>query len=138
MTRFVVLDTNILVSYAVYRSEMIANVVQLAFARYRPIVSQETFGELQHVLSRFVARKKFTTLEMDEVLATYLAVGKWVNIITHIERCRDPKDDKFLSLALNGEADYLVTGDQDLLVLKKIGRTKIVTPKDFIAVMKNR
>jgi uncharacterized protein len=133
----IILDTNILVSRAVYPSEMISTVVQLAFERCTPIVSQETFDELQRVLFRFIERKKFTTLEMDEVLATYLAVGAWVNIITHIELCRDPDDDKFLSLAINGEANYVVTGDKDLLVLKKIGRTKIITPKGFISLMEN-
>ncbi len=46
--------------------------------------------------------------------------------------CRDSKDDKFLSLALEGEADVLVTGDKDLLNLERFQKTEIITPRDFL------
>jgi uncharacterized protein len=45
--------------------------------------------------------------------------------------CRDKDDDNILSCAKVSEADYLVTGDADLLVLKRSGKTKIITPRDF-------
>lgn len=52
-------------------------------------------------------------------------------------RCRDPRDDKFLSLSLQAEADFLVTLDQDLLVLQKVGRTRILTPGECLSVANN-
>ena len=49
-----------------------------------------------------------------------------------VERCRDPQDDMFLSLANQVGANYLISLDHDLIELKKIGVTKIVTPSDFL------
>ena len=50
--------------------------------------------------------------------------------------CRDPKDNFLLALAHDGKADYLLTGDNDLLVMKKFGRTKIVKISEFLKSMK--
>jgi putative PIN family toxin of toxin-antitoxin system len=49
---------------------------------------------------------------------------------------RDPKDDYLLAYALVGEADYLVTGDKDLLVLKQVDTVKIVTSREFLSILK--
>ena len=49
-----------------------------------------------------------------------------------IHACRDPRDDKFLEVAVHGEADYLVTGDGDLLALHPFGKVAIVTPGRFL------
>ncbi|MFN8995035.1 MAG: putative toxin-antitoxin system toxin component, PIN family [Pseudomonadota bacterium] len=46
---------------------------------------------------------------------------------------RDPKDDRFLEVALNGDADLLITGDQDLLVLHPFQSTTIITPAEFLS-----
>ena len=56
------------------------------------------------------------------------------NIITV---CRDPKDTFLLALAKDGKADYLLTGDKDLLILTKFGKTKIKTITDFIDETEN-
>jgi uncharacterized protein len=45
--------------------------------------------------------------------------------------CRDPKDDRILGCALTGEADYLVTGSEDLLVMKQFKAIRIIAPRDF-------
>ncbi len=45
--------------------------------------------------------------------------------------CRDPEDDRILGCALAGKVDYLVTGDEDLLVMKHFKATRIITPRDF-------
>jgi uncharacterized protein len=47
--------------------------------------------------------------------------------------CRDSKDNFLLSLAIDGRADYLLTGDSALLDLKKIGKTKIITISEFLS-----
>lgn len=51
--------------------------------------------------------------------------------------CRDPKDNFLLALAKDGKADYLITGDNDLLVLNKFGKTKIITITNLIEATKN-
>lgn len=51
-------------------------------------------------------------------------------------QCRDPKDDKFLSAVNQIEADFLISLDEDLLVIKQIGKTKIVRPGDYLIMTK--
>lgn len=53
-----------------------------------------------------------------------------INKLFHL--CRDPDDNKFLDCAIEGKAKYLITGDQDLLILKEIMRVQIVTPRRFL------
>jgi len=48
---------------------------------------------------------------------------------------RDIKDDKFLACAVEGKADYIVTGDEDLLLLKEYEGVKIVAPRKFLEVL---
>ena len=55
-----------------------------------------------------------------------------VNITEHIAACRDPKDDKFLELAVSGRADLIVSGDQDMLALNPFRGIPIVTPAAFV------
>jgi len=55
-----------------------------------------------------------------------------VTIHLSVHACRDPRDDKFLEVAVNGMADLIVTGDDDLLVLDRFRPTRILTPKQFL------
>jgi len=48
-----------------------------------------------------------------------------------VQQCRDTKDNFLLNLAIDGKVDYLVTGDKDLLVLEKVGKTRVVTLAKF-------
>jgi putative PIN family toxin of toxin-antitoxin system len=59
----------------------------------------------------------------------------WVEVNTQVTVCRDPKDDKFLSLAVSGGATYIVTGDKDLLALDPFQGIRILTPSDFLALL---
>lgn len=62
-------------------------------------------------------------------------VVELVNGSSEITKCRNPKDKFLLSLAVDGKADYLLTGDKDLLVLKDIGNTEIKTISEFFDVV---
>lgn len=55
-----------------------------------------------------------------------------INVKSKINLCRDKKDNFLLSLAIDGKADYLITGDKDLLELERFQNTNIVTLSDFI------
>lgn len=67
-----------------------------------------------------------------EFLDTFVERAILVEIIEKVQECRDPKDDKILELALNGGAEYIVTGDKDLLVLNPFRDVKIVTAEEFL------
>lgn len=137
MTRpCVILDTNILLSYVVWPGATIIKTVEFTFGpKAQLLISHATYDEAQRKLAQFIARGVVAPERVEVLLAMLNESAEWVPILQHVQLCRDPKDDKFLSLAMNGQADYIVTGDKDLLVLKKVGRTKIITPQVFMAKM---
>src|SRR5258708_19354126 len=65
-------------------------------------------------------------------LKELLTAAELVTITERIAACRDPTDDKFLELAVNGHADLIVSGDGDLLALNPFRDTPIVTPAAFV------
>lgn len=89
------------------------------------------------VLNRPSIREGFPKIT-DEKVKEMLDIVKNtdpVEIKSKVTVCRDVKDNKFLECALDGGADYLVTADEDLLVLKRYGRTKIITADEFIEIL---
>jgi uncharacterized protein len=84
-----------------------------------------------------IYRPKFSKyIEPDEIdlfLQLFRETALIVPITQKLTICRDPKDNKFLELALASEAHYLITGDQDLLVLNPFGSTQILSPAEFLA-----
>jgi uncharacterized protein len=86
-----------------------------------------------------LGRKKFdrflTVEERDEFLETFVDRAILIDIIEKVQECRDPKDDKILELALNGQAQYIISGDKDLLVLNPFRGVKIFIAEEFLKVM---
>ncbi len=66
-------------------------------------------------------------------LVALLREAELVEITETVTDCRDAKDNKFLELALSGEADYIVSGDEDLLILSPFRGISILTPREFLA-----
>jgi uncharacterized protein len=64
------------------------------------------------------------------------ATAQLLTIMKRVTECRDPKDNKFLELALNGVANVIVSGDQDLLMLNAFGGTPIVKPAAFVQMIR--
>ncbi len=62
--------------------------------------------------------------------------AEFITVTSNIEVCRDPKDNFLLSLAVDGNASYLLTGDKDLLEIRKIGKTTILTLAQFLSEKK--
>jgi putative PIN family toxin of toxin-antitoxin system len=93
--------------------------------------------------STITERELFTTLARPRLaplipprfrdwLSEVLAAAELVTITDRITACRDPKDDKFLELAVNGRADLIISGDADLLALNPFREIPIVTPAAFV------
>jgi uncharacterized protein len=134
----VAVDTNIILSALVFGGR----VSRLRFAwqegRFTPLVSKVTTTELIRVLA--YPKFKLTPPEQEDLLSDYLLFCETVampNCLPITPECRDPLDVPFLLLALVGEADYLVTGDRDLLSLKDSFSCPIVTIEDFLAGIEN-
>ena len=90
--------------------------------------------ELADVLDRPRFDSYISRQEREEFLIVLLNASELVEVVDQIQVCRDPKDDKILELAVSGKADYIVTGDDDLLVLNPFQGISIITPTDFLLV----
>lgn len=81
------------------------------------LLSLPVLSELFEVLNRNRFRRYIEEAEIRRFLAALTREAQWVDVDVNVAACRDPKDDKFRSLAVNGRASYIVTGDVDLLEL---------------------
>ena len=128
----VVFDTNTLISAALISGSVPAMALRYAYGAYQLIVSEDTIAELRDV----ILRKKFdpyvSQIKRKMFLHKYQTTAQCITISTSISDCRDPKDNKFLELAISGNAQSIVTGDDDLLTLHPFKGVDILTPKVFI------
>lgn len=126
-----VVDTNVFVSAALKGSSWPAHSIRW-LARYGGLLkSMATEDELFAVLERPRFKDKIAPEFLDRV-KRILAAAEPVAITERISLCRDPEDDKFIELAVNGRADLIITGDADLLDLDTVRDIPIVTPAAFV------
>jgi len=129
----VVFDTNTLISAFLLSKSIPRQALDTATAAGRLLLSTATATELTEVLrqpkfDRYLAQHRRMTL-----LAVVIHNADLVEVDIAITDCRDPKDNKFLELAVSGQATHLVTGDRYLLVLHPYRSTTILTPRQFLA-----
>ena len=129
----IVIDTNVFISALLIKKSLPFQVVNIAFKQGIILYSDATFIELQKVLARRKFDKYITVEERNIFLFKLANESKSVVIQEKIKVCRDAKDDKFLELAVNGNADSIVTGDTDLLVLNPFREIEIITPEVFVS-----
>jgi uncharacterized protein len=96
------------------------------------LASAETLGELARVLGRRKMRRYLGADEAAAFVARYSQKIVPVVVTSTQSRSRDIDDDAFVNLAIDGAADWLVTGDSDLLVLNQVGASRVVTPAGFL------
>jgi putative PIN family toxin of toxin-antitoxin system len=128
----VVLDTNVLVSALLFHGRLAAMATLWQSGAIVPVISRETFDEFRVVLAypKFnLTEEEIAAIIEDEILP-FFEVTEIVDPVNGV--CRDPHDDQFLAAAVSGGAVYLVTGDRDLLELKKFRSVEIVTPQEFL------
>lgn len=130
--RRLVIDTNLWISRLLVPNGVAAHAVDHALAWGLPLVSEATLAELTDVLARPRFDRWVTRADRQQFLRLLGGVVRVVPITQRIRACRDPKDDKFLDVALAGEAQLIVTGDQDLLALHPFHGIDILTPLDFL------
>jgi hypothetical protein len=131
----VIIDSNVLVSILKGSKSLSALYKAFKQERFKLIISSEILKELAAVLYRPSLeisskdiRKLFKLIKMKAIRIKPRCL--------HIDICRDPADNFILELASEAKADFIVTGDKDLLVLKSFRKIPIITPKEFIALLK--
>jgi putative PIN family toxin of toxin-antitoxin system len=132
MPERIVIDTNVLVSRLLLPRSLPAKAVQKAMRAGPLLVSEATMEEIVNVLSRPRLDRYVSLTNRRQFIRLLGRKVTMVPIIQVVRECRDPKDDKFLELALNGRADLIITGDADLLVLNPWRGIEIVTPREYL------
>ena len=130
-----VLDTNVLVSAALFPATVPARVLLAVYRSGALLASDATVTELHKVLSRPRFERRASYERRMEFVAEVILLSNDVEIVETVAACRDPDDDKFLEVAVNGNTTHLVTGDLDLLVLHPFRGVPILTPADFLALI---
>ena len=130
----VVLDTNIWISFLITNN---FNAIDQLIneGKIKLLFSEELIEEFVTVAKRPKFTKYFTNSDIIEIINLFNSYGKLVKVKTNNTDCRDLKDNFLLNLSIDGKADYLITGDSDLLILNKIKNTKIITFREFIKII---
>lgn len=135
-----VVDTNIIVSGLITSGTPPAKILDAVHnKKVTLLISDEVVSEYLRVLEYPHIRKykKITDETISHLTALFINETERVEILKHITKSPDPDDDKFLSLAVEGQADFIITGDKaDLLSLKEISGIKIITARDAVEKFK--
>jgi len=127
-----VVDTNVIVSASVFAFSVPRQAVEKALRNSVLLFSDFTMDELKNVLFRPKFDRYVSREERARFLAQLNAGAEFVSIIRLVRESRDPKDDMFLEVALNGRADVIVTGDGDLLEMHPWREIAIITSAEYV------
>ena len=127
----IVIDTNIWISFLLTKDfsafDKIVSTPNLTL-----LFSGKLLEEFIEVTQRPKFSKYFSPSDLEELLFQMKEHGEFINVTSSTTICRDPKDNFLLSLSKDGKATHLITGDKDLLDLKRFGRTQIITLKKYL------
>jgi len=127
----VVIDTNVLISGTLWGGKPGLIIKHYRRGKFTVLISPFILAELANFLEEYHIEEEQRRIILNEFESTPIKIipPKKVTI------CRDTKDNQILDLCLAGKADFLITGDKDLLALKKFRDTKILRPKEFLQVV---
>ncbi|MBI5195668.1 MAG: putative toxin-antitoxin system toxin component, PIN family [Nitrospirae bacterium] len=131
----VVLDTNILVSALIFKGELSKIADLWEKGRIAPVFSRETFEEFRTVLEypKFSLTGREIKMIIEEEVLPFFEVVEISDKISGV--CRDPADDKFIACALASSADFIVSGDNDLLNIGKYKSVRIIAAAEFLKMI---
>ena len=136
----VVVDTSVLIRYLIKPSAAIRELIEIRWLddEVQMVTAAELIEELEGVLGRGYSQ---ALIWPEEGQALLDAIHQKAEILPPLgtipSYTRDPKDDKFVAYALAGHAEYVITVDKDLLVLKTLGGVRMMTPYGFMALFQD-
>jgi putative PIN family toxin of toxin-antitoxin system len=130
----IIIDTNIWINFLItkdlsFLDKFIDN------GKLKLIFSNELYSEFLEVTERPKFKKYFHKSDIQRLTHIIDKFGILIEVTSQIEKCRDIKDDFLLNLAIDSNADFLVTGDLDLLEIKQISNTKILKIKELEKIL---
>ena len=137
----VVLDTNVLVSALIKQNGNPDRILRMAGDRYQLVSSTFILAELERTLARRRIRAKYQVETTPERTMLFIATARVMSDIvtpaTLLTVVSDPQDNPVLACAVDGSAEYFVTGDRRLLALEKYQHAQIATPNDFLTLLRS-
>jgi len=137
----VIVDTNILIRAVIMPSGTVGPVItRLRDGDYTLVYSAPLIDEVLEKLTLPRIREKYhlNDQDIDDLLALIALRGELVTPTRKVKICRDPQDDMFIEAALAGNAEVVVTGDEDLLTLMEFETVRFITPRLFLARLDQR
>ena len=127
----VIFDTNIWISYLI--GHQLGGLTDLLKSqKIELVLSEQLRTELKEVTGRRKFRKYFSKQNVNDLLKLMDFLGTDYQVNEYPEICRDPKDNFLLGLIKASQANFLVTGDQDLITLNPFEGTEIIEPKRLL------
>ncbi len=133
MRKNIVLDTNTLLSAAISEESISYKAYQKARKKFQIVLSSKTWVEINEVINRPKFNKYLDEFGRTFFLASLKQNAIFIEPTETITDCRDPKDNKFLELAVASDAQFIITGDEDLLILNPYRSITILKSGDFLA-----
>jgi putative PIN family toxin of toxin-antitoxin system len=127
----IILDTNLWISFLINRDFSQLDRVLLANSATL-IFSDELLAEFLDVSQRPKLKKYFPESQVGELLEKIHEKAEFVSVTTIVDICRDIKDNFILALAADGNVSHIITGDKDLLVIRKFGKARIQTMAEYL------
>jgi len=124
----VVLDTNVIIAAFATRG-LCTEVFNICVESHTMVISEQILSEIQEKLAAKVRLPQNTIDEIIEYLGKITESVEPVNI--EKSACRDADDLKVIGTAVSGKAEFIITGDEDILVLKKYGQVEMISPREF-------
>lgn len=127
----VIIDTNLWISFLLTRDFSKFDSI-IADNKITLLFSEELLNEIIEITQRIKFKRYFKLDEVESLILMIKTRAIFVDVTSEIQKCRDVKDNFLLSLSMDGKASHLITGDKDLLILKKIGQTKIIKITEYL------
>ena len=133
---FIVIDTNIFISAALSPNGTAYKAFAQAIQKFTIVQSDETYQEIANRIYKNKFDKYISNERREELLNLIKIKSRFIQPTSQVTSCRDPDDNKFLELAIDSNAKFLITGDKDLLILKSQAEYQdlIISARDFVEI----
>ncbi len=131
----IVLDTNVIIAAFAARG-LCADVLAVCLENHRIIISRHIISEVKRVLEKKIRLPKKFIKEIADYLKDVTEIVEPEAVDPSV--CRDRDDTLIIGTALEGDAEIIITGDDDLLDLKQYRKVKIMTPREFWSLLKTK
>jgi putative PIN family toxin of toxin-antitoxin system len=129
-----VFDCNVIISAFLFKNSQPRLALEKAKSTGIILLSNEIINELENVIKRQKFDRYISLNTREELLNNLIELADKITPDETITDCRDSKDNKYLELALSGKAQYIITGDKDLLILNPFQEINIIKPDDFLSI----